>query len=239
MQNKIEQIVVGGIETNCWLYALEADESVASTDATAEESAGKQPCIVIDPGEEAGIIASRLGELNWFPAYIFLTHGHIDHIAAIPELLGTIKKSGGAIPKIGIHPLDAHYLGEKSLKAHQDCMIAAGGSAAYVNTLWKPMPEADLLFAEGETAGPFRILHLPGHTPGSVGFYDEKNNVLFSGDTLFRGSWGRTDLPGGNEAELVQSLKRLLLMNKDTVVFPGHGPVTKIKDEQQLTGFFV
>ena len=96
------------------------------------------------------------------------------------------------------------------------------------------MPDADLFFEEGDTVGPFRVLQLPGHTPGSAGFYDEKAGVLFSGDTLFRGTWGRTDLPGGSEAQIYQSLKRLLSMKGDIVVCPGHGPATTIEEEAGL-----
>ena len=226
MTKKIDCVVVGDIETNCWLY---------SPDDTPVK--GKRPCIVIDPGEEAALIISRLGELNWIPEHIFLTHGHFDHLAALPDLRAAFKNEDGAFPMIGIHRLDAHYLGKDALAVHQHSMTAAGGSPAYVNALWKPMPEADLLFDEGSAAGPFRVLHLPGHTQGSIGFYDETAGVLFSGDTLFQGTWGRTDLPGGDEAQLYQSLKRILSMNEDTVICSGHGPATRIKDEKGLIRF--
>jgi len=221
MKNKIDCITVGAIETNCWLYPLE------------DNSSGQTPCVVIDPGEEAGKIMARLGELNWVPRYIFLTHGHFDHLAALPDLLEAFSGDTERKPIIGIHCLDASYLGKDSLAVHR-ASFAAGGSAAYVDALWKPLPNADILFEEGTRAGPFVILHLPGHTPGSAGLYDEKAGVLFSGDTLFRGTWGRTDLPGGNETQIYQSLKRLLAMKKDIVVCPGHGPATSIGEETGL-----
>jgi len=222
MESLVEYITVGDIGTNCWFYRLEADDS-----------AEKRPCAVIDPGDEAGLIISTLRKLNWVPRYIFLTHGHFDHLAALPGLL---EEFGGAAasPQIGVHRLDANYLGKNSLDLHRDSMIAAGGPASYVEALWKPLPEADLLFEEGDTAGPFKVLHMPGHSQGSVAYYNEKNQVLFSGDTLFQGNWGRTDLPGGNEAQLYQSLKRLLKMKPEIVVCPGHGPPTSIKDEQRI-----
>jgi len=223
MENLIELLTVGDIGTNCWLYGLEA-----------ASSAEDRPCIVIDPGDEAGLIISRLKELHWFPKYILMTHGHFDHLAALPDLFEAFTKENCGAPKIGIHRLDVHYLGKNALKVHQDSMTAAGGSSAYVDALWKPLPEAELLFEEGDAAGPLAILHLPGHTPGSAVFYDEKTGVLFSGDTLFNGNWGRTDLPGGDEAHLHQSLKRLLAMKQDIVVCPGHGPATSIKDEQRI-----
>jgi len=228
----IEQVVVGDIGTNCWLYALEADLY------PADVPAGKRPCVVIDPGDEAGLIISRLNELQWFPVYIFLTHGHFDHLAALPDLYENFREKGdGAYPQIAIHRLDSNYLGKNSLDIHRDSMSAAGGSPAYVDALWKQLPEANILFEEGGVAGPFTVLHLPGHTQGSAGFYDEKTGVLFSGDTLFQGNWGRTDLPGGDEDQLYQSLKRLLSMKQEIVVCPGHGPATSIKDEQRIVKF--
>ena len=232
MKKKIELITVGDIGTNCWLYAPGEDDS-----PVPGAPAGKQPCIVIDPGEEGNKIISRIRELRWFPRYIFLTHGHFDHLAALPDLYETFhEEAGGDYPQIGIHRLDAHYLGKNALNAHRECMTAAGGSPAYVDALWKPLPDADVIFDEGDAAGPFSVLHLPGHTPGSVAFYDESAGVLFSGDTLFQGNWGRTDLPGGNEEQLYQSLRRLLGMKSEIVVCPGHGPATSIKDEQRILG---
>jgi len=217
MEKKIDCLTVGGLQTNCWLYYLEDD--------------GQKSCAVIDPGDEAELIISRLRELDWVPRYILLTHGHLDHLAALPDLIAAYWKSG---PKTGIHRLDTNYIGKDSLKIHRDSFSATGGNPAFVDALWKPMPKADLLFEEGETVGPFKVLHSPGHSPGSAAFYDEKTGVLFSGDTLFRGNWGRTDLPGGNEAQIFRSLKRLISMEKETVVCPGHGPATTIGEEAGL-----
>jgi len=225
MEKKIDFVTVGDIQTNCWLYAPEEIPD------SADGASRPRPCIVIDPGDEAELINSRLQELNWVPAYIFLTHGHFDHVAGLPDLLDACGKGAfgpGPLPKIGIHRLDAHYLGKDALAVHRNSFSAAGGNPAYVNALWKPLPDADILFEEGDTAGPFRVLHVPGHSQGSVGFYDEKAGVLFSGDTLFRFNYGRTDLPGGNWEQLRNSLKRLLSMNDEIVVCPGHGDATSI-----------
>ena len=222
VKEKIDCISVGELETNCWLYSL-------------EDGAGG-PCIVIDPGDEASLIISCLKKINRVPRYIFLTHGHFDHVAALPGLLKAFEEGvfGEApVPKVGIHRLDAHYLGKDALSVHRNSFSAVGGSPAYIDALWKPLPEADILFEEGDNAGPFRILHIPGHTQGSVGFYDEKAGVLFSGDTLFKRNWGRTDLPGGSEGLIRKSLKRLLSLEGKTLVCSGHGPVTTIKDELQ------
>ena len=224
-EKKIDSIVVGGVETNCWLYAL--DNTQPGTD-------GKRPCVVIDPGEEGEVIAARLTELNWTPRYILLTHGHFDHLSALPTLLAACKNAVAGtdtpLPKIGIHPGDAHYLGKDALAAHRHS-FAAAGSAAYVDALWQPLPDADILFAEGDSVGPFTVLHVPGHTGGSVCLYDEAAGILFTGDTLFQGSYGRTDLPGGNWDQLRQSLKRVLAMKGETIVCAGHGDPTTIKEE--------
>ena len=225
INKEIDCVIVGDIATNCWLYPLET------------EQAGQRSCVVIDPGEEAELIISRLKNLNWVPAYILLTHGHFDHLAALPDLIEAFAKGAfgqSPLPKIGIHRSDSHYTGKDALAVHRDSFSSIGGNPAYIDALWKPMPEVDILFEEGDTAGPLKVLHIPGHTQGSAAFYDEKTAVLFSGDTLFKGTWGRTDLPGGNEEQLEQSLKRLLVMDADIIVCPGHGAATKISEEADL-----
>ena len=197
MEKKIDSVVVGNILTNCWLYVL--DEAAGSD--------GRQPCAVIDPGDEAGAIVSRLRELNWSPRYILLTHGHFDHVTGLPGLLEACGKGEcgeGPLPKVGIHRQDA---------------------------LWCQLPPPVTLFEEGDAVGPFKVLHVPGHTPGSICFYDEKAGYLFSGDTLFEGDHGRTDLPGGDMNQMRQSLKRLLALAPETIVCPGHDVTTTIKDE--------
>ena len=220
---KIECVQVGAIETNCWLYS-------------PEEEGGTRFCFVIDPGDEAALIISRLKDLNWVPNYILLTHGHFDHLLALPDLLEAFEKGvfgAQEKPKVGVHRMDAQYLGKDSQSVHRKSYAAAArGNSSYIDTIWKPIQEADILFEEGDTIPPFKVLHVPGHTPGSVAFYDEKAGVLFSGDTLFQDGRGRTDLPGGSEALIQQSLKRLRSMNEKIVVCPGHGPVTTIGEER-------
>jgi glyoxylase-like metal-dependent hydrolase (beta-lactamase superfamily II) len=96
------------------------------------------------------------------------------------------------------------------------------------------MPPPRTLLAEGDTIGPFTVLHLPGHTPGSIGLWDKKEGVLFSGDTLFCGNYGRSDLPGGSEKQLFSSLERLCTMEPDIQVYPGHGQTTSIGREAEF-----
>jgi glyoxylase-like metal-dependent hydrolase (beta-lactamase superfamily II) len=86
--------------------------------------------------------------------------------------------------------------------------------------------------------GPFKVLHLPGHSPGSAGFLLEQEKILLSGDTLFRAGIGRTDLPGGDWPALQKSLDRLLSMDPAIAVYPGHGPLTTIGEEQAREGWF-
>jgi len=219
MEKKIDFIVVGDIQTNCWLYLLD----------DGPEASGKRPCVVVDPGDEAELIVSRLLELNWIPRYILLTHGHYDHLAGLPDLLDACGKGvcgDGPLPKVGIHRQDAQYLGKDALAFHRKSFAAIG--ASYVEARWKALPEADILFEEGDSAGPFKVLHVPGHTAGCVCFYDENAGILLSGDTLFQGGYGRTDLPGGDWNQLRESLMRLISMKPEIMVCPGHGPTTTV-----------
>jgi glyoxylase-like metal-dependent hydrolase (beta-lactamase superfamily II) len=228
---QISHITVGEIATNCWFYPLNEKE-----------------CAVIDPGAEPKQIIARLRQLHLRPAYILLTHGHFDHIAALPQLAAAFARGQSAPvqddlvhsepeppePIIAIHRLDAQYLGPSSNALHRYSFSIAAGNAAYIDEFWEDMPSPDRELEEGDKIGPFTVLHIPGHTEGSVGFYDEAAGVLFSGDTLFRGDYGRTDRPGGSAEKIFVSLKRLFAMDGTIKVFPGHGAATTIKEEAAL-----
>jgi glyoxylase-like metal-dependent hydrolase (beta-lactamase superfamily II) len=161
---------------------------------------------LIDPGDEPETIRARLSVLQARPAYIVITHGHFDHIGALAPLLKG-KYALEPVPKVAIHSLDASMLDPV-----------------------KP----DITLDEGATLGPFTILHTPGHTRGGICLYDKAAKVLFAGDTLFAGAYGRTDFPEGNIRDMWNSLQRLMTLPPETRVFPGHGPTTTIGDERGM-----
>ena len=215
----IHSIIVGGISTNCWIYPLKNEPGA---------------CAVIDPGEEGGRIIAFLDQLKLFPAYILLTHGHFDHIGAVPAFVRKYGKAGSGGPSLAVHAGDADYLGPASFDFHCSSFRIAAGDTAYLDALWEDMPPPDTTLADMDSIGPFTVLHVPGHTPGSAAFWDQSEGLLFSGDTLFSGDYGRTDLPGGSEEQLIASLKRLFAMDAGIQVHPGHGPSTSMGRETAL-----
>ena len=183
-------------------------------------------CIVIDPGGEPTRILKAVGDRKI--AAILLTHGHFDHIGAVEKLVNSSAAEGGdsstaagafaqndkeGRPRIVIHQLDAPMLGDPELNAGM--MLLRHAVIA---------PPATDLVKEGdelEIAGlRIRVLHTPGHTPGSVCYLIE--GELFTGDTVFEHGYGRTDLPGGDEEQLVASLRRLMPMIRSMPIHPGH-----------------
>lgn len=210
----IDSVVVGAIATNCWIIALEPGRKLPGEQA---------PCVVVDPGGDPEAIIACLKRRRLRPAAVVLTHGHFDHLAALPALLAAFRPA----PDVLVHPADRGYLGPGALQLHRRD-FALAGAASYVDGLWAEMPAPARLVEEGDRVGPFKVLHTPGHTPGSICLYDEGGGRLFSGDTLFAGGVGRTDLPGGDARALGSSLDRLLALPPDVRVHPGHGPETRI-----------
>jgi len=224
-ESRVFNIAVGDIGTNCWIYT-------AGDRNDLREAA---PCTLIDPGNDSGRIVALLDQLNLFPSHILLTHGHFDHVGAVAAVVRefgrrNVRTEEGR-PRIAIHSADSLYLGPGSGEAHNMTLRAMTGGMDFAGLELEEAPPADVTLADGDGIGPFTVVHLPGHTAGSVAFWDTKAGLLFSGDTLFEAGFGRTDLPGGSDVQLAESLKRLFAMDPGIRVYPGHGRATSIGNE--------
>ena len=174
----------------------------------AEES---EKCVVIDPGYDANTVLDQAKKQGKTIEAILLTHGHFDHVGAVREIAAETDC------KVYICPEDLSMPPQLT-----------AGPLYYTNTYG----EGDVLKLAGLS---IRVIHTPGHTRGSVCLLT--GDAMFSGDTLFEGSCGRTDLPGGDWAVILQSLKRLKGMKKDYKVYPGHGCFTTLADEQMYNPY--
>lgn len=197
---------LGPVETNC--YIVFDDE--------------EKKAVIIDPADEADILISGLEELGTSLCAILLTHGHFDHIQAVPAIKEKFKV-----------PVYVHCADEELLK--DPAMFGLSSVKIFLK-------DDDVRLYGGETLDfpgmSFKVIHTPGHTKGSVSYYLEDPGILFSGDTLFCHSWGRTDFPGGSEKEIFKSIKeKLLPLPEETLVLPGHNSETTIKEERRVHRF--
>ena len=171
--------------------------------------------IIFDPGDNPSTIVRKLEELNLLPVFILNTHAHPDHLGAAAELQKRFDL-----------PFAIH---EKEL----DIFNSAKQMAQFIGLMNLQLPDITTFFHDGQVleinSHHLQVLHTPGHTPGSVCFLNGKH--LFSGDTLFKNSVGRTDFPGGSFKQLNESLVRLKQLPEDTKVYPGHGKATTIGAE--------
>lgn len=201
---QIKQIVLGQFATNSYIISGALPGS----------------CILIDPADNAGKIIRFLKEQNLKPEAILLTHGHYDHLLAVP---GLQERWPGLI--VYCHPLDCprelveYDMGQKFPTA-----------TAFPNR--RELAEGQKLSLAGFH---ITVLHTPGHTPGSVTFAID--DALFTGDTLFCGSIGRTDFPGGNDRQMMASLCRLAALPGNYQVYPGHEDTTTLDSERQYNPY--
>lgn len=178
--------------------------------------------VVIDPGDDADKILMALAKAELKVKYLINTHGHFDHVGGNKRM----KEATGA--PIAIHSGDEPMLMELSR------------SAAMFGLSAENSPPADLVLKDGDEISfgeiTLKVIHTPGHSQGGVCLHTPGH--LFAGDTLFAGSIGRTDLPGGDYDTLISSIKtKLLCLDEDTVVYTGHGPETSIGNEKRMNPF--
>ncbi len=209
-QMKVKVCVLGMVSTNCYIVYKESEE---------QEADQPIPAVVIDPADNAPYIVNQLKQSNLKPEAVLLTHGHFDHILAAEEVAGEFR-----VPILA---------GEKEKRLLGNPKLSGGpmahlSRAVAVDRWLKDGEEAELLGMK------WKVMFTPGHTEGSVCYYIPEENVLFSGDTLFCRSFGRTDFPTGNTMELVKSITKVLfLLPDETSVCPGHEAMTSIGAEKK------
>lgn len=202
----VKRLIVGPLEENCYIVYKEN---------------GNGKCFLVDPGASGNRILREMEDLRLVPEAILLTHGHFDHIMAVEWIL---KK----YPETRVHALDA----EKEVLCDPEKSLLRAFGGKFETDGIRFLPDGALLSVAGI---PFRYLATPGHTAGSACIYLEDERILFSGDTLFLESAGRTDFPTGNTAQLSESIKgKLMSLPDDTKVYPGHGEETSIAHERKF-----
>ena len=215
----IERLIIGPLFTNTYILAT-----------------GKKECLIIDPGPDSVSICKNLDRINFVPNTILLTHGHIDHTAGSLGIQQHYAERG-VVVQVGIHEADAPYLSLDSHSMNRSFLPSDNAQADQIfDAMYTALPEPDFFLEDNmilESSG-LHVLHTPGHTNGSVCFYDEAREAIFTGDTLFFDAVGRTDFPGADEERMIQSIdSRILVLPASTRIFPGHGPNSTIEREQR------
>lgn len=207
----IQTIPVGPYETNCYFFCDE-----------------KNNVWIIDPGNNGESLAQIIKTQSLTPQGVLLTHSHWDHIIGLPALL-----SHYPVP-VHVHAHDATVLTPKGKKILMERVLSIDHrfALAYKQEI-EMLQEAEILLNAGDfiKGSTLKVLHTPGHTPGSVCYWDQESGILFSGDTLFHCGIGRTDFPGGSITDMEASLNKLATLAGTTKVYPGHGSATTIEDE--------
>ncbi len=204
-----KQIPLGPLQTNCYVLSNQS-----------------KACLIFDPGEESEKLSRFIKQKGLRPLAIILTHAHFDHIGAVDDI-----REEYAIP-VYIHEKEAAWLPDPALN---------GSHLFKVGKLIKAKPADHIITGEKELRigeFTFSILETPGHSPGSISLYFKDAELVVAGDALFSGSIGRTDLPGGNHQQLLDSIhSKLLALPEETAVLPGHGPATTIGQEMDSNPF--
>lgn len=173
-------------------------------------------CMIIDCGVKPKVIMPFIEKMELDVKYVVLTHGHFDHAEYVEEYESAFE---GA--KIICHENELCVLGDMEAN-----LSVWGNRPRPYNCNYKTVVEGDVLTLGNAKSGGeclfFKVLHTPGHTPGCICLYDEANKIMFTGDTLFKRSYGRTDFKYGDSSALFASLRRLLHMDKDIAFYPGH-----------------
>ena len=195
----IRTLIAGMYEENCYLIMDEGTKELA----------------IIDPGGQPNLIEKEISKLDGKPKFILLTHGHMDHVGAVIELMNKLN-----IP---------FYISENEEQYMKNDEFVFGS-----------LPKDSKYLKEGDTVSLgnniIKVIETAGHTAGGICFL--VNDELFTGDTLFQGSIGRSDFPGGNGAQLIKNIKEKLLPLGDSVkVYPGHGPASTIGYEKRNNPF--
>ncbi len=200
---------LGPVQANCYLISNSENE-----------------CLVIDPGGEGEKLVKQLRALNLKPLAILLTHAHFDHIGGVDAVREAFK-----IP-VYLHKKESSWLQDPK----------KNGSTKYAEIPDIIVAPADQLISEEKIVEignfTFKMLHTPGHSPGSITFLFNDDGFAIVGDTLFEGSIGRTDLEGGDSKQLLSSIhEKLLTLDEEIIIYPGHGNPTRVDIEMEQNPF--